>query len=205
MQLVLSNNRVLAHGENFISFGGVVINTETGRRYDNATVAECDGCPSDIDKVGYEYHAGVFVPCAPFGTGNGNVVVACNEDCKALKDSGVPFGRMSQVVTTSYKGVGGDWLTLTFDAVPAILFFRGIKETTSGSSYDSGYAMPGVYLRTDGINGCTLNTCNAKDTAGFSIDVFVEGNTFTIYNDDGAMFNKDGYNYTVTAILQGGE
>lgn len=87
MQLVLSNNRVLAHGENFISMGGTVINTETNKVYQNATVAECDGCPSDINKVGYEYHAGRFVPCAPFGVGPGNVAVYCDE-CKTPRDSG---------------------------------------------------------------------------------------------------------------------
>jgi hypothetical protein len=80
MQLVLSNNRVIAHGENFLSFGGVVINTKTGVKYENATIAECDSCPSDIDKVGYEYHAGVFVPCAPFGKSNqGKLMIACKE------------------------------------------------------------------------------------------------------------------------------
>ena len=63
MQLVLSGNRVVGHGENFLSMGGIVINTETGKRYENATVAECEGCPSDIDQRGYEYHAGTFVPC----------------------------------------------------------------------------------------------------------------------------------------------
>jgi hypothetical protein len=91
MQLVLSNNRVIAHGENFISMGGgVVINTETGAKYENATVTECSGCPPDIGKVGYEYHAGEFVPCAPFGVGPGNIAVYC-DDCKTPRDSGTPI------------------------------------------------------------------------------------------------------------------
>jgi hypothetical protein len=92
MQLVLSNNRIIAHGENFLSMGGVVINTETGARYENATVAECDGCPSDIDKVGYEYHAGVFVPCAPYGVGNNNgyFMEVC-ADCATPRSSGIPI------------------------------------------------------------------------------------------------------------------
>lgn len=91
MQLVLSNNRVLAHGENFISMGGTVINTETNKVYQNATVAECDGCPSDIGVVGYEYHAGEFVPCAPFGKGIGNIAVYC-DDCKTPRDSSKHIG-----------------------------------------------------------------------------------------------------------------
>lgn len=93
MQLVLSNNRIIAHGENFLAMGGVVINTETGAKYENATIAECNGCPSDIDKVGYEYHAGVFVPCAPFagnGNNNGYFMEVC-ESCATPRNSGIPI------------------------------------------------------------------------------------------------------------------
>lgn len=90
MQLVLSGNRVIAHGENFLAMGGVVINTVTGARFENATVTDCDGCPSDIDKVGYEYHAGEFVPCAPFGKGNNNgyFMEVC-ESCATPRSSGI--------------------------------------------------------------------------------------------------------------------
>ena len=200
MQLVLSNNRVIAHGGSYMAFDGVVINTETGERYERATVAECDSCPSDIDTVGYEYHAGTFVPCAPYGIGDGNVAVACNKDCKAIKDSGVPFGRMAQIVTTTYEGTGGTTVSLTFDAVPVMLFIRGYK---SGGYYDSGYAMPGVYFNSSGIH-----TTYAEDTPGNDDYIRVEGKTFIMHESgyqDPAPFNNDGYIYTVTAILQGGE
>lgn len=92
MQLVLSNNRIVAHGENFLAMGGVVINTETGAKYENATVAECEGCPSDINEVGYEYHAGTFVPCAPYGKGNNNgyFMEVC-ESCATPRSSGIPI------------------------------------------------------------------------------------------------------------------
>ena len=92
MQLVLCNNRVVAHGENFLSLGGVVINTETGAKYENATIAECECCPSDINEVGYEYHAGVFVPCAPYGKGNNNgyFMEVC-ETCATPRSSGLPI------------------------------------------------------------------------------------------------------------------
>ena len=90
MQLVLSNNRIIAHGENFLSMGGVVINTETGAKYENATIAECNGaCPSDIGEVGYEYHAGVFVPCAPFGKGNNNGYFMEVCECATPRNSGI--------------------------------------------------------------------------------------------------------------------
>ena len=64
-QLVLSGNRVIAHGEDcFMCMGGTVVCRKTGRKFDNATVATYTcACPSDIDEVGYEYRAGEFVPC----------------------------------------------------------------------------------------------------------------------------------------------
>lgn len=103
MQLVLSNNRILAHGENFFYMGGgVVINTETGTKYENATVAECSDCPSDIDAVGYEYHAGRFVPCAPFGVGTGNVAVYC-DDCKTPRDSGIHISDVAKKTTLLWE------------------------------------------------------------------------------------------------------
>lgn len=113
MQLVLSNNRVLAHGENFISMGGTVINTETNKVYQNATVAECSGCPSDIGVVGYEYHAGEFVPCAPFGKGPGNVAVYC-DDCKTPRDSGIHIDVVCG--TSSYLAFVGNVNTDMVDA-----------------------------------------------------------------------------------------
>lgn len=110
MQLVLSSNRIIAHGENFLSMGGVVINTVTGARYENATIAECDGCPSDIDKVGYEYHAGVFVPCAPFGVGNNNgyVMEVCT-DCATPRNSGIP---VKDIIISNIK-----WETIATDVI----------------------------------------------------------------------------------------
>lgn len=91
-QLVLSGNRVLAYGDNcFVSMGGTVICEETGKAYQNATVVtHTGGIPADIDTVGYEYHAGVFVPCAPYGMGDGNgyLMEMCT-DCATPKNSGI--------------------------------------------------------------------------------------------------------------------
>lgn len=89
MQIVLVGNRVVAHGEDcFLCMGGTVICKETGKAFSNATVAEVDTIPADIDTVGYEYHAGVFVPCAPYGVGAGELMVAC-EECGTPKRSKV--------------------------------------------------------------------------------------------------------------------
>ena len=60
MQLVLSNNRIIAHGGNYLAMGGVVIDKNTGVKFDNATIAECEGCPSDIDK--YPTHDPQHIP-----------------------------------------------------------------------------------------------------------------------------------------------
>lgn len=75
-QLVISGNRVLAHGEGFVSMeNDTVLSTKTGTVYQNAAVAECEALPADIDTVGYEYHTGVFVPAAPFGAGSSGTLL----------------------------------------------------------------------------------------------------------------------------------
>ena len=104
-QIVISGTRILAHGEGcFLAMGGTVICPESGRIYQNATIATVDNLPADIDRVGYEYHAGEFVPCAPFGVGAGNLAVFCGEDCKALKDSGIPMGNFARWGVLTYAG-----------------------------------------------------------------------------------------------------
>ena len=90
MQLVLCKNRVVAYGENcFLQMGGTVVCEETGKAYANATIAESEKIPCDIDRIGYEYQNGVFVPCAPYGMDNGAgyIMVACR-DCATPKNSG---------------------------------------------------------------------------------------------------------------------
>lgn len=68
MKLVLSGNTIIGHGENLIPMGCTVVDTVSGKVYQNATIAECENCPKDLDIIGYEYHAGVFVPCHPYGS-----------------------------------------------------------------------------------------------------------------------------------------
>lgn len=68
MKLVLSGNTIIGHGENLIPMGCTVVDTDSGKVYENATIAECENCPKDLDIIGYEYHAGVFVPCHPYGS-----------------------------------------------------------------------------------------------------------------------------------------
>ena len=101
-QLVLSGNRIIAHGEDcFLSMGGTVICPDTGKVYQNATLAVCEGgIPADIDEVGYEYHAGEFVPCAPYGkdeSGEGTLIVAC-KSCKTPRDSKIPVKNLPNLV-----------------------------------------------------------------------------------------------------------
>lgn len=91
-QIVVSGNRVLAHGEDcFNAFGNGVVCTDNARIYENATAVNVDYIPADIDSVGYEYHAGEFVPCAPFGEGdnNGYFMEVCTS-CATPRSSGIP-------------------------------------------------------------------------------------------------------------------
>lgn len=203
-QLVLSGTRILAHGEDcFLSMGGKVICTQTGREFENATVANVPGgIPTDIDSAGYEYHAGVFVPCAPFGVGDGNVLVACHKDCKAPKDSGVPFGRMGQVVETSHKGSGGDTIKLTFDAIPVIVFISALIDNGNSNSWkEHGFAYDGVCYRYH--NGNERHIIERDDNS--STYVCVNGTTLEIRDSQSNPFNRDGVEYKIIAILQGGE
>lgn len=143
MQLVLSNNRIIAHGENFLSMGGVVINTVTGAKYENATVAECEGCPSDIDKVGYEYHAGIFVPCAPYGKGNNNgyFMEVC-KDCATPRSSGIPIKggikleNLDRNSITAYALGGIEKALLWQNANPTFEFRGQTLNLSTASEYD---------------------------------------------------------------------
>lgn len=186
MQLVLSNNRVLAHGENFISMGGTVINTETNKVYQNATVAECDGCPSDIGVVGYEYRAGRFVPCAPFGVGPGNVAVYCDE-CKTPRDSGMSIGDVRAVSSylTFVGNVNADMVAAAFgkgnedvdfgigNALAMYGWYKGEDKTTNPFTQlrkmktinDMNSAVYGEVIRSDNL--CDLILANSYAQSKF--------------------------------------
>lgn len=92
VQIVISGNRVIAHGTGFSVSGNTVENESTGKVYENATIATVESVPDDIDSAGYEYHAGRFVPCAPYGPGdkNGYVMEVCPE-CATPRNSGIPM------------------------------------------------------------------------------------------------------------------
>ena len=112
MQLVLSGKRVIGYGENLLATGGTVVNLDTEKVYQNATIAECECYPCDIDKVGYEFYNGEFIPCAPYGEGKGNVAVWCDE-CKKPLDSGLTIDLVGKVFITNYTGSGTDTVSIT--------------------------------------------------------------------------------------------
>lgn len=159
-QLVLRGNRILAYGEDcFFCMGGSVICTKTGRVFDNATVTNVTGeIPANIDSAGYEYHAGEFVPCAPYGVGDGNIAVVCNEDCKSIKDSAVSLAYMlakPNVYTTNYNGVdvhtdsNSDALAqITLPFAPKIVFI--MPQGYRGSAMQPTWYM-GVLLGSMGV------------------------------------------------------
>ena len=141
MQLVLSNNRVIAHGSGYIALGGVVVKKTTGEKYDNATIAECSNCPSDIDKVGYEYHAGVFVPCAPYGKGNNNgyFMEVC-EECATPRNSGIPIKggikleHLNKEITAN--ALGGAKVTLLWENASPNSDFAAQTVTLASDEWD---------------------------------------------------------------------
>lgn len=189
MQLVLCNNRVMAHGEGFLAMGGVVINPETGEKYEGATIAECDSCPSDIGKVGYEYRAGIFTPCAPYGKGDGTIPVLCDDECKAIKDSGIPLSNMCVIERKPYIGTGSSYATLTFDHQPLVVFIRGnsVNGYLNGTSglFNSGYSYEETETVTVTISNKTVRwqgdptymnwICNASNAQYEAIALCIRG------------------------------
>lgn len=190
MQLVLSNNRIIAHGENFLSTGGTVINTVTGAKHENATIAECDGCPSDIDTVGYEYHAGVFVPCAPYGKGNNNgcFMEVCT-DCATPRNSGIPIKgginleNLHSEVTAN--ALGGTKITLLWENASPKSSFDEQTITLTSADYDFLFLVC-VTPTDDALFTSLLQKKSAIPVgSGFSEGpsiIFGMTNDFTIYN-----------------------
>ena len=205
-QLVLRGNRVLSHGEDcFLCAGGAVICPETGRTFENATVVNHPGeIPSDIDEVGYEYHAGAFVPCAPFGKGGGNIAVVCNEDCKSIKDSGVSSANLSNVMNNG--------VTLSF--LPSINLPNAVGTSSSfatggGKIVVLGYNVGNEdYISSDG--GETWKKVTLPFThnngAGLAYDetldlfVAVQYPTSPTTTAKNAAYSKDGINWTATTL-----
>lgn len=60
-QIVVSGNKILAHGEDCFSVtNNTVLCSETGRVFQNATVVTVDEFPDNIDSCCYEYDCGEF-------------------------------------------------------------------------------------------------------------------------------------------------
>lgn len=178
-QLVLSGNRVIAHGEDcFLSMGGTVICPDTGRVYQNATIANIEGgIPSDIDEVGYEYHAGEFVPCAPFGKGTGNLAVFCDNDCKSLKDSGISSDNLGKTEIIDYIGTGTKEVSITasFPPVFAVAFMPGGRTDTRYNHFALISPAAGVSVETYFSSSSTAD----REAVFEPLIVSVSGNTLT--------------------------
>lgn len=177
-QLVLSGNRVIAHGEDcFLSMGGTVICPESGRVYQNATVANTEGgLPADIDEVGYEYHAGEFVPCAPYGKGAGNLAVVCNDDCKSIKDSGISSDNLGKTEIIDYIGTGTKEVSITasFPPVFAVAFMPGGRTDTRYNHFALISPVGGLSVET-----FFSDTSSTTETNFAPLKASVSGNTLT--------------------------
>lgn len=199
-QIVISGSRILAHGEDcFLTMGGTVICSDSGRVFQNATVATVDALPADIDSVGYEYHAGEFVPCAPFGIGKGNIAVFCSNDCKALKDSGLSLSNdIAKYKVVEYTGSGTNTMSIAVgDFLPKIALFMAQTDTTE--SFNAGFIV-GSY----GI--AILTPINTAEHGTYSIRgvTYTENNGTYYINWSGSSglgaLNSYGVNYKVFVI-----
>ncbi len=202
-QLVVSGNRILAHGEDcFLSMGGTVICTVSDRKFENATVVNHDGAiPSDIDTVGYEYHAGDFVPCAPYGKGTGTIAVVCDE-CGTIKNSGIPVSSLCKVKVIDYEG-NGVQASLTVDGLTplfAVISYNSpVGETSTGEKI-SGTITP--------HGGCSVRSFSSSygsttETNVSGLQSWVEGNTLHWIcpdNDKEMELNYKGAKYTAVVI-----
>lgn len=203
-QLVVSGNRILAHGTNcFYSMGGTVVCPDTQKVYQNATVVICDALPSDIDVVGYEYHSGEFVPCAPFGKGTGSVALYCDENCKVPKDSGLSLSEFALLEVQTYEGSGQSGSSnpsrLTFkNGIPDVILIQSqnknsqliITQTMGVSCYALGentqcevYMEPG-FSTSNAITPLPENTVQwytNANTLGQYRQCSVSGTIYTVY------------------------
>ena len=186
MKIVTKNNRVVAHGGDYIVMGGTVIDTKSQKMFTEATVVECDSCPPDIDIAGYEYHSGRFFPCAPFGVGSGNLAVVCNEDCKSIKDSGFSIDTFAGMEVLPYTGTGyGIERTLEFKTIePTIVFFQAQKFVTSSKEVlYSGYVIGGF------ATAIIINSAGAKNTI---VGTYIDGKNVVLHEaaSETATFNE---------------
>lgn len=185
MKLALSGKRVIGYGENLIPMGGTVIDTDTNKVYQNATIAECDGCPSDIDLVGYEYHAGNFVPCAPYGTedSGGEIMVAC-DNCATPRKSGIDI----QDVHDAGKLSRG---TLSSDRLPTVPVAKGGtgRSTLTADSFLAGNGTAAVKLLTPTEVLTKIGAAKSDHTHNYLIDAGVASSDKKIglqYSGNGA-------------------
>ncbi len=214
MQIVLSKNRVIAYGENFLAMGGTVINTETGEKYDNATVAECDCVPSDIGTSGYEYHSGVFVPCAPYGKGNnkGFLMEVCTE-CATPRNSGVPVKNVKwETVSSKYISFTGGTsnaepkkttiVTIPIDTEALSDYTEYRLVLKSGSfllqeDYTTEYAIPYIDIIANGAN-CVSISGLASSPVSTPADLILNGgflNRWYMFNNDSGSSGIEIRNY----------
>lgn len=175
-QIVLQGNKVLAYGDNcFIMCGDAVLCTTNGNTYPGATVATCATLPADIGKVGYEYHAGVFVPSGPFGKGSGNVAVVCDE-CKTLRDSGINLDNMAKIHKHTYQGGGGYGITSKNSVTcpnfkPKIAYIYTLGTLITGVNGQFYYQMPDSF--------CNAILFNQGDSSGVNVGTSQNGRGVT--------------------------
>lgn len=187
-QLVVSGNRIIAHGEDcFISMGGTVICTKTERVFQNATVVNCDCLPCDLDEVGYEYHAGEFVPC------------------------GIPSWKECAIEVVNYLGTGTAAteenpmkIPLTIDPYIIFIGHRPQEDGTSPGMWRIMTETFGMYRYSSGISPTTPFSKNGNYVTWYNVEYLSvpEQSMNATYFDNKTNETKP-YEYVLIAIGKG--
>lgn len=167
-QLVVLGNLVVAHGaEGFFYLGDAVIDTNGVEIFDGASIVECTAeIPEDIDEVGYEYHAGKFVP----------IGIAKPWEGKMFHTIYYGTGTYAVSVTCGFKPKYAI-VTAAHNVNNYLYSFVAVISGTAGIQIGTG--MVGYVLTptisADGISWTGSDVVGAMNSSGVAYDVIVFG------------------------------
>lgn len=187
-QLVIQNNRVIAHGTDcFLCMGGTVVCTVTGRTFQNASVVEVDcALPADIDNGGYEYKGGCLYPCsrvlpntaAELGLPNGASV-----DTALAKMGGAAFlgqtPKYTLVQNASQLPVGA---SVPINVGGIEKEFIVIQQGKPSSVYADNCNGTWLMMK-EAYTAMALNTARTNDYGNSSMHTYLNGTFYNLLDD----------------------
>jgi hypothetical protein len=155
--------------------------------------------------VGYEYHAGQFIPCAPYGKGYGNIAVLCNDECKSIKDSGISIQDLYKLLATHtvlWQNTSGnfasqditlasdDWDFLIIETTGGTITISQIENTTTltypfwDKSYGDGigFYQRGIFVRANktAVWFGNCKSCFLRQDGNYTSITTSENNAFVV-------------------------